>query len=80
MHKYVLVTIIGIALVGAGLRSYTTSVVAAEGQGAASVIRPDGKATVPLGFRSWVFIGAPLTPNGLNKPEAISLNFTWTVH
>ena len=70
MHKYVLVTIIGIALVGAGLRSYTTSAVAAEGQGAASVIRPDGKATVPKGFRSWVFIGSPLTPNGLNNGEA----------
>jgi hypothetical protein len=70
MHKYVLVTIIGIALVGAGLRSYTTSAVAAQGQGAASVIGPDGKATVPPGFRSWVFLGSPLTPNGLNQPEA----------
>ena len=68
MNKYVLVTIIGITLVAAGLMSYTTS--AAGGQGPASVIRPDGKATVPKGFRSWVFVGSPLTPNGLNKPEA----------
>jgi hypothetical protein len=70
MNKYVLVTIMGIALVGAGLRSFTTSAVAAQDQGAASVLRPDGKATIPKGFRSWVFIGSPLTPNGLNKPEA----------
>ena len=70
MHKYVLVSIIGIALAGAGLRSYTTSAVAAQGQGAASVFRLDGKATVPPGFRSWVLIGSSLTPNGLNQPEA----------
>jgi hypothetical protein len=70
MHKYVLVTIIGIALVGAGLRSYTTSAVAAEGQESASVLLPDGKAKLPSGFRRWVFVGAPLTPNGLNNGEA----------
>ena len=75
MHRYMLVTIIGIALVAAGLRSYTTSAVAAEDQGAASVFRPDGKATVPPGFRSWVFIGSSVTPNGLNKPEAFFPEF-----
>lgn len=26
----------------------------------------DGKLMLPKGYRSWVFIGAPLTPNGLN--------------
>jgi hypothetical protein len=67
MHKYVLVTIIGIALVGAGLRSYTTSAVAAEGQESAAVLLPDGKAKIPSGFRSWVFVGAPLTPEDLNN-------------
>lgn len=67
MQKYVLVTIIGIALVGAGLRSYTTSAVAAEGQESAAVLLPDGKAKIPSGFRSWVFVGAPLTPEGLNN-------------
>src|SRR5437764_24374 len=44
MQKYVLVTIIGIALVGAGLRSYTASAVAAEGQESAAVLLPDGTA------------------------------------
>ena len=47
MHKYVLFTIIGIALVGAGLRSYITSAVAAEGQKSAEVLLPDGKAKIP---------------------------------
>jgi hypothetical protein len=30
----------------------------------------DGKLILPKGYRSWVFIGAPLTPNGLNNGKA----------
>lgn len=30
----------------------------------------DGTMTLPTGYRSWVFIGAPLTPNGLNNGKA----------
>ncbi|MBE7637879.1 chain A cytochrome P460 [Sneathiella sp. P13V-1] len=29
-----------------------------------------GETTIPEGFRLWPFIGAPLTPNGLNGGEA----------
>ena len=31
---------------------------------------PDGKVELPTGFRAWVFVGAPLTPNGLNNGKA----------
>jgi hypothetical protein len=31
---------------------------------------PDGKLKLPTGFRRWVFLGAPLTPNALNDGEA----------
>jgi Cytochrome P460 len=30
----------------------------------------DGKLKLPAGFRRWVFVGAPLTPNGLNDGHA----------
>lgn len=30
----------------------------------------DGQLMIPKNFRSWVFIGAPLTPNGLNNGKA----------
>lgn len=30
----------------------------------------DGKLILPTGYRKWVFIGAPLTPNGLNNGKA----------
>jgi hypothetical protein len=36
----------------------------------AAVFTPDGKLILPKGYRNWVFVGAPLTPNALNKPEA----------
>jgi hypothetical protein len=31
---------------------------------------PDGKLKLPAGFRRWIFLGAPLTPNALNDGEA----------
>ncbi len=33
-------------------------------------ITDDNRTSIPEGFREWVFIGAPLTPNGLNGGAA----------
>ena len=30
----------------------------------------DGKLVLPTGFREWVFVGGPITPNGLNQGKA----------
>lgn len=30
----------------------------------------DGKLKLPTGYRAWIFVGAPLTPNALNNGEA----------
>jgi hypothetical protein len=78
MHKFVFASFAGIALIGAGLWLRPTTAVAAGGQqssaannqGSSAVFEPDGKVRLPTGFRSWVFVGAPLTPNGLNQGEA----------
>ncbi len=43
-----------------------TSRVAAETQQSAAVFDSDGKMKLPTGYRGWVFVGAPLTPEGLN--------------
>ena len=32
--------------------------------------RPDGALIRPEGYRQWVYVGTPLTPNELNPPEA----------
>ena len=31
---------------------------------------PDGQLVLPKNWRSWVFVGSPLTPNGLNDGKA----------
>jgi hypothetical protein len=72
MTKYLL-TIIGI--VGVGLLASTmffpkTRSVAAESPQSAVVFNADGTVQLPTGFRKWVFVGAPLTPNGLNDGKA----------
>src|SRR6201984_1758116 len=45
-------------------------VAAAQSELSSAVFDPDGKLELPTGFRSWVFVGAPLTPNGLNDGKA----------
>jgi hypothetical protein len=42
----------------------------AQSESFAAVFTPDAKLKVPKGFRRWVVVGAPLTPNGLNGGEA----------
>lgn len=36
----------------------------------AAVFNKQGELVLPEGFREWVFIGAPLTPHGLNNGKA----------
>jgi hypothetical protein len=42
----------------------------ASAPGTTAQYTPDGKLKLPVGFRRWVFIGAPTTPNALNDGEA----------
>ena len=43
---------------------------AAQTQQSAPVFNPDGTLQLPTGFRKWVLVGAPLTPNALNNGKA----------
>ncbi len=54
---------------------------APDGQGAGVEFTADSKLKQPVGYRKWVYIGTPVTPNDLNVGEAPSLSstpFTWT--
>jgi hypothetical protein len=42
----------------------------AQAQESVAVFTPDGELKLPKGFRRWAFVGAPLTPNGLNGGAA----------
>ena len=60
----------GIAVIGASVALFQAQPVAAQAQGSAAVFTPDGRLKIPEGFRRWVYVGAPLTPNALNGGES----------
>jgi len=70
MRKYLTVIIPGVGLVAATLSLINTKTIAAEPQQAAVSFNADGTMQLPTGFRKWVFVGAPLTPDGLNDNKA----------
>jgi hypothetical protein len=67
-HLGLLVLIVG--AVAVSLLLSNTGRVSAEAQHSTAVFDSEGKLPVPTGFRAWVFVGAPLTPNGLNNGQA----------
>jgi hypothetical protein len=64
------VTLSGIAAIGASVVLFRTTPVVAQAQRSAAVFNSDGKMQLPTGYRRWVFVGAPLTPDGLNNGKA----------
>jgi Cytochrome P460 len=68
--QHLAATLTGIAAIGVFIGVLCTAPVTAQVQNSAAVFTADGKLKLPKGYRNWVFVGAPLTPNALNKPEA----------
>src|SRR6266851_6073931 len=66
MQKYLVAIVAGMCVIAASLFLLDTSPVAAQTQSSAAVFDSDGKMKLPTGYRGWVFVGAPLTPEGLN--------------
>ena len=69
MRKVLAVIILGVGVVAASSFSRNTTRVGADSQQPTAVFEPDGKMKQPdpTVFRKWVFVGAPLTPEGLNN-------------
>ena len=72
MKKYMLTIITGVGLVVGSSLLPNTRPIAAQTQQSTAVFDADGKLKLPdpNTFRRWVFVGAPLTPNGLNNGKA----------
>jgi len=71
------VTAIVAALVGIAGLSYMlvkavvpAAAVSPDAKAALVEFAPDGKLKQPVGYRTWVFVGEPLTPNDLNGGAA----------
>jgi len=70
MRRVLLVVILVSGVIAASsLLTYSRGVAVAA-SGSTAVFDADGKLQLPVGYRHWVFIGAPLTPNGLNNGKA----------
>ena len=71
MQKHLFPIIVLFGLTGSAVYLLAAKpVVAAQTEQSSAVFDPDGKVELPTGFRAWVFVGAPLTPNGLNNGKA----------
>jgi hypothetical protein len=70
MQKYLLIIIVGLGLAASGVYLGVAKPVAAQTEQSSVVFNADGTMQLPTGFRKWVFVGAPLTPNGLNDGKA----------
>jgi hypothetical protein len=71
MGRYIGTALVATVLIGAGavmLQSRPFAPPAQQSGGA--VFNPDGKMKLPTGYRDWVFLGSPLTPNALNNGKA----------
>jgi hypothetical protein len=68
--QYLAATLAGIAVIAAALAVSRTRPVEAQGKRSTAVFTADGKMQLPTGYRAWVFVGAPLTPNALNGGKA----------
>src|SRR5215472_1864614 len=69
-HLLTIITIVGLAVLEGSVFFPKARSVAADSPQSAAVFDSDGKLKLPTGYRKWVFVGAPLTPNGLNKGQA----------
>ena len=71
MSKYLATALIMTALIGAGAAIFHNGSFAQQAkQPGGAQFTPDGKMKLPTGYREWVFIGSPLTPNALNGGKA----------
>jgi hypothetical protein len=65
MQKYLLGIVGGVGVLAASSFLFNTGPVVAQTQ-EYPVYDSAGKVKTPTGYRAWVFVGAPLTPEGLN--------------
>ena len=70
MRRVLLVVILVSGVIAASSLLTNSRGVAVAASGSTAVFDADGKLQLPVGYRHWVFIGAPLTPNGLNNGKA----------
>jgi Cytochrome P460 len=71
MRKYLATALVMAALIIASAAVFHNGPFAQQAkQPGGAAFTPDGKMKLPTGYREWVFLGSPTTPNGLNNGKA----------
>ena len=70
MNRPLLLILAGLMFIAATLGLLGTLGIAAKASGSTAVFDSNGRLKLPTGYRRWIFLGAPLTPNGLNNGKA----------
>jgi hypothetical protein len=71
MRKYLATALVMAALIIASAIIFHSGPLAQQAkQPGGAAFTPDGKMKLPTGYREWVFLGSPLTPNALNGGKA----------
>jgi Cytochrome P460 len=70
MKRYLLATLAGLVSIAAAVALVETRAIAAKDSGSTAVFDSNGMLQLPTGYRRWIFVGAPLTPNALNNGKA----------
>jgi hypothetical protein len=71
MGRYIGTALVATVLIGAGAVMFQSRPFAPPvQQSGGAIFNPDGKMKLPTGYRDWVFLGSPLTPNALNNGKS----------
>lgn len=70
VKRYLLITLAGLMSIAVAGALVESKLVVVNASGSTAVFDSSGRLQLPTGYRRWVFVGAPLTPNGLNGGNA----------
>jgi len=70
MKRYFFPIFAGLVSIAATFALVETRPVTVNAASSTAVFDSNGRLQLPTGYRRWVFVGAPLTPNGLNNGKA----------
>jgi Cytochrome P460 len=70
MKRYLLPIFVALLSIAAALALVEARAVTVNAASSTAVFDSNGRLQLPTGYRRWVFVGAPLTPNGLNNGKA----------
>jgi cytochrome P460 len=70
MNRSLLATLTGLLCIAGIFALIETRAIPVKASDSTAVFDSNGRLKLPVGYRRWTFVGAPLTPDGLNGGKA----------